>query len=498
MMKVSVACESCIRCKRKCSGVHPCERCETKNIDCVFADLNTRKRRGPKPKSGNEEGPNMVIRTHGTASSDVIDAFFAIIRSRNVLKPYSTSDPTQTGSFFSQTNSSIGYMSSSPLVQSFAPHLQPYFYGLEVPTSIVRPDARFLMVSILANGLMCAKDFETAQRFARENEYALMEMSRYNVEIGMGILVLAQFYKTCGDYATARDLGNKNLECLDSFLTNFDPTEILHPKSKYMAQVRFLVIVSSIMMLSWGTPSEIVDHRKRLMQIPLNVVEQALVMIYDVGMGSMVGLSERLHDMEQKLMDARKDAASGNTSQWDNQSQTWKFPVGIYNCYELASKVTRAVGISMKSGNNYGEMMSMLTEISDHLATQDHSAHLTRLYFYMLDSVVKLCLCCGEVDRAREMMAHMELTRDITPDHQTKYAHLESLFENVPAQPHCGVKVSQHDVVQLVIKEETMLHQIPDPSMPILMVDPIDHELDFNRISDGTTLLEPSTAFGGR
>eukprot|EP01119_Soliformovum_irregulare_P017348 TRINITY_DN513_c0_g1_i3.p1 TRINITY_DN513_c0_g1~~TRINITY_DN513_c0_g1_i3.p1 ORF type:complete len:492 (+),score=65.61 TRINITY_DN513_c0_g1_i3:140-1615(+) len=491
MMKVSVACEACIRCKRKCSGHHPCERCEHRNVPCVFPDPKTRKKRGPKPL---EEA--VEIRNHTTGTVDVVDSFFAIMRSRSALKPYSVPDPKQTGLYFSQTNSSIGHIASSPLIQSFAPHLQPYFYGLEVPTSIVRPDARFLMVSILANSLIGAKDFETAHRFAKENERTLMEVTRYSVEIGMGILLLSQFYENCGDFITARDLARRNLQYLESFLTNFDPTEIFHPKNKYMAQVRFLVIISDIKMLAWGTPSEVIAYRNKLMKLPLNTMEHFLVVLYDFGAGNIAG-SEML-EIEKKLRAERNNFCVGKISQWDDEEKLWKFPSSLYSCYELSSKIVRAMEISLKIGNTYGEMMPLLTEISDHLATQDHSAHLARCYYSMFDAVAKLCLSCGEVDRAREMMAHMELTRDITPDHQTKYAHLESLFENVPAQPHCGVKVSQHDVVQLVIKEETMLHQIPDPSMPILMVDPIDHELDFNRISDGTTLLEPSTAFGGR
>jgi hypothetical protein len=43
--RVTAACESCKRTRRKCNGTMPCENCEKRGLQCIYEEA---KKRGPK------------------------------------------------------------------------------------------------------------------------------------------------------------------------------------------------------------------------------------------------------------------------------------------------------------------------------------------------------------------------------------------------------------------------------------------------------------------
>eukprot|EP01119_Soliformovum_irregulare_P016516 TRINITY_DN4788_c0_g2_i1.p1 TRINITY_DN4788_c0_g2~~TRINITY_DN4788_c0_g2_i1.p1 ORF type:complete len:188 (+),score=61.54 TRINITY_DN4788_c0_g2_i1:44-607(+) len=173
-------------------------------------------------------------------------------------------------------------------------------------------------------------------------------------------------------------------------------------------------------------------------------------MLHQIITGKSIS-SEQRQELEQDLMKERENLASGNVSEWDDQKKNWKFPLSVLTSHELALKVGQTVEISTKTGNSV-EIRSALMEMMDHLATQHHGAQMTRFYFCMFDAITKLCLCVGEMDLAMEMMDRMDLTHDMTPDHQTMYAHLKSLFVDPAAQR--GFVALHPNVAEMVISDD--------------------------------------------
>eukprot|EP01119_Soliformovum_irregulare_P002524 TRINITY_DN12772_c0_g1_i1.p1 TRINITY_DN12772_c0_g1~~TRINITY_DN12772_c0_g1_i1.p1 ORF type:complete len:456 (+),score=59.69 TRINITY_DN12772_c0_g1_i1:227-1594(+) len=419
--RVSIACLGCTGTHRKCSGQHPCDRCEKQDLICVFPPATQRKRRGPRPR--------VELKEEGCMTT--------------------VPDPVATHRFIPLTF--IDQSSNSILMEEWGKHLRIQFYAIEIPNVIQHDEERFLMMTLVTNTLFIVHNVTKANIFMKESQVLLAkDCMKSSIVVGFGVLLLSHFLESLtwmrpGSQKQEKDvvsaLVRKGYSMVQTLVSTQEGSiSTLYHRTKELSIMRALCVHCTSKMLLHASPQDRGYWAKKLMSIPMYTTERWYILLYCVYHNIVEDGCQILSDLSFEIQIEKKYASKAITlPKWNQESSTWVFPIPFYNFYEFGALINCAFHAS-KMGHPKEDVICTLKQAGEHLMTQDHSQlSVFRLYFSILNLGTKLCLCYGLRDIA-EVFCNALKIHKCAPWYTEVLHDLAELFKKEISYPEYKVE----------------------------------------------------------